>query len=58
MRFAVSPGEEESGYMHLPSGQSGNPLSVFYRAGHEDWRTGKPTPFLPGESQHLIVLQP
>lgn len=58
MRFAVSPGEEESGYMHLPAGQSGNPLSVFYRAGHEAWLTGKATSFLPGEPQHLIVLQP
>ena len=58
MRFAVSPGDEKSGYLHLPGGQSGNPLSPFYRAGHYDWVTGKPTPFLPGEPQHFLVLQP
>jgi penicillin amidase len=58
MRFAVSPGDEESGYLHLPGGQNGNPLSPFYRAGHYDWFTGKPTPFLPGEPQHFLVLRP
>ena len=58
MRFAVSPGDEESGYLHLPGGQSGNPISPFYRAGHYDWVTGNPTPFLPGEPQHFLVLQP
>jgi penicillin amidase len=58
MRFAVSPGDEESGYLHLPGGQNGNPLSPFYRAGHYDWFNGKPTPFLPGKPQHFLVLRP
>jgi penicillin amidase len=56
-RFAVSPGDEENGYMHMPTGQSGHPLSEYYRAGHEDWVRGRATPFLPGAAVHTLVLQ-
>jgi penicillin amidase len=55
-RFAVSPGNEENGYMHMPAGQSGHPLSEFYRAGHDDWVQGRPTAFLPGKSVHTLRL--
>lgn len=57
-RFAVSPGAEQAGYLHLPAGQSGHPLSPFYRRGHADWVTGRPTPFLPGEAAHTLTLTP
>jgi penicillin G amidase len=57
-RFAVSPGHEEQGYLHLPGGQSGHPLSPYYRAGFMDWANGTPLPFLPGASQHRLTLQP
>jgi penicillin amidase len=57
-RFAVEPGHEEYGYMHMPGGQSDNPLSPFYGAGHEDWAQGKATPFLPGETKYTLVLTP
>ena len=56
-RFAVSPGHEDQGYIHLPGGQSGHPLSPYYRAGFTDWAQGLPTPFLPGPSQHRLMLQ-
>ena len=36
-RFAVSPGHEDQGYFHMPGGQSGHPLSPYYRAGFMDW---------------------
>ena len=49
-RFAVSPGDEQNGYFHMPAGQSGHPMSDFYRAGHDDWAQGRATPFLPGET--------
>lgn len=55
-RFAVSPGDEESGYMHMPAGQSGHPMSDFYRAGHDAWVEGHATPFLPGRAVHTLVL--
>ena len=57
-RFGVQPGHEDSGYFHMPGGQSGNPLSPFYGAGHEDWAQGRPTPFLPGDAKYKLVFLP
>jgi penicillin amidase len=57
-RFVVSPGHEEEGLFEMPGGQSGNPLSPFYRAGHETWARGDPAPFLPGPAVHTLRLQP
>ncbi|HET9472654.1 MAG TPA: penicillin acylase family protein, partial [Steroidobacteraceae bacterium] len=57
-RFAVSPGREAQGYLELPGGPSGHPLSPFYRSGFEDWAAGRPTPFLPGPAAHKLVLAP
>ena len=57
-RFAVSPGHEAQGYLHIPGGQSGHPLSPYYRAGFAAWAAGKPLPFLPGSVQHRLMLQP
>ncbi len=58
LRFVVSPGRENEGIYHMPGGQSGHPLSPFYRAGHEAWVNGTPTPLLPGETQHTLTLTP
>ncbi len=57
-RFVVSPGHEEDGLFHMPTGQSGHPLSPFYRAGHDAWVKGEPTPFLPGETLYRLELVP
>jgi penicillin amidase len=57
-RFAVSPGSEAGGYLHMPAGQSGHPLSDYYRVGHDAWVEGRPSPFLPGEAKHTLVLKP
>ena len=57
-RMVVSPGREELGIFHMPGGQSGHPLSPHYRDGHEAWAQGKPTPFLPGATVHLLELMP
>ncbi|HSN52429.1 MAG TPA: penicillin acylase family protein [Woeseiaceae bacterium] len=57
-RFSVSPGDEEHGLMHMPTGQSGHPLSSFYRKGHDEWVHGRPSPFLPGEPRHQLTLVP
>lgn len=58
LRLVVAPGQEADGILHLPGGQSGNPLSPFYRAGHEAWLQGDPTPFLPGPPVHQLQLVP
>jgi penicillin amidase len=57
-RFAVSPGHESEGYLHIPGGQSGHPLSPYYRAGFMEWARGEPLPFLPGSAQHTLTLTP
>jgi penicillin amidase len=57
-RFVVAPGHEEEGVFHMPGGQSGHPLSPYYRAGYDDWAQGRPTPFLPGPAQHTLRLEP
>jgi penicillin amidase len=56
-RFAVSPGHEEEGYLLIPGGQSGHPLSPYYRAGFMEWARGEVLPFLPGPAQHTLVLE-
>ena len=57
-RMVVSPGREGNGIFHMPTGQSGHPLSLHYRDGHEAWVKGEPTPFLPGPPVHLLELLP
>ena len=57
-RLVVSPGHEDEAIFHMPGGQSGHPLSPYYRAGHEAWVKGEPTPLLPGPAQHTLVLKP
>lgn len=56
-RMAVSPGKESEGIFHMPTGQSGHPFSPFYRAGHEDWVQGRPSPFLPGPAQYRLRME-
>ncbi len=58
LRLVVSPGREDEGIFHMPGGQSGHPLSPFYRAGHDAWVNGTPTPLLPGPTQHTLTLTP
>jgi penicillin G amidase len=57
-RMIVSPGREAEGIMHMPTGQSGHPLSPFYANSHRAWIDGEATPFLPGEALHTIALTP
>ena len=57
-RFVVSPGREAEGIFHMPGGQSAHPLSPFFRAGHDAWLRGEPTPFLPGATVHRLTFRP
>ena len=56
-RFAVSPGREKDGYFHMPTGQSGHPLSAHYRDANAAWARGQATPFLPGPAVHTLTLR-
>lgn len=57
-RMVVSPGHEVDGFIQMPGGQSGHPLSPFWGAGHEDWVHGRPTPFLPGKTAYTLRMTP
>lgn len=57
-RFAVSPGRESEGIFEMPGGEAANPLSPYFRAGHEAWAHGDPSPFLPGPAEHTLELVP
>ena len=57
-RFAVSPGHESGGYLDIAGGQSGHPLSPYYRAGFHAWAQGEPLSFLPGPKRHALLLSP
>ena len=57
-RMVVAPGHEADGIIHMPGGQSGNPLSPFWGAGHDDWVRGRPTPVLPGKAEYSLTLTP
>jgi penicillin amidase len=55
-RMIVSPGRESEGVMHMPTGQSGHPLSPFYANSHAAWVNGEATPFLPGPTVYTLTL--
>ncbi|HOW75343.1 MAG TPA: penicillin acylase family protein [Candidatus Competibacteraceae bacterium] len=57
-RLVVAPGREATAILHAPGGQSGHPLSPYYRTGHDAWTMGRPTPLEPGSLQHRLTLQP
>ena len=57
-RMVVSPGREDQGIMQMPGGQSGHPLSPYYRSQHEAWLQGRPVPFHPGPARWNLTLQP
>jgi penicillin amidase len=57
-RLVVAPGREANGILHMPGGQSGHPLSPFYRAGFDAWADGRPLPLLPGPARHRLTLTP
>jgi len=57
-RMDVEPGHAQNGIFEMPTGQSGYPLSPFYRNSEPAWEQGKATPFLPGAVRDTLVFQP
>ena len=51
-------GTRRRAYLELPGGESGHPLSPYYRAGFAGWARGEALPFLPGASEHTLTLTP
>jgi penicillin amidase len=57
-RLVVAPGHEANAIFHMPTSQSGHPMSPYYMVGHEAWVKGEATPLLPGEALYSLYLQP
>ena len=57
-RMVISPGREADGILHIPSGQSGHPLSENYKDQFSYWWKGEPLPFLSGPTTHTLTLNP
>ncbi len=57
-RLDVEPGHEQNGIFEMPTGQSGYPLSPFYRNSQRAWELGQATGFLPGATRDTLAFQP
>lgn len=57
-RLVVAPGHFEDAILHMPGGQSGQPLSPYYRDQQDYWLKGLPMPLAAGKSEHTLLLQP
>ena len=57
-RMTLAPGREDQSLFQMPGGQSGHPLSPYYRTGHQDWVDGTPAPLLPAAEQWSLRLSP
>lgn len=57
-RMVVAPGHEDKGILVIPAGQSGHPLSPFYRADHAFWLDEQPLGFLPQAEKYQQQLHP
>jgi len=53
-RMVISPGKSEDGILHMPTGQSGHPLSPHYDDQHWYWERGLPLPFKPVPSESIL----
>lgn len=57
-RLVVSPGHFDDAILHMPGGQSGHPLSPYYRDQQSYWLKGLPMALTAGKSEHTLLLQP
>jgi len=57
-RMVISPSHEDQAILHMPTSQSGHPLSPYYGLGHEDWVKGTATPLLPAKTKWVLYLNP
>ncbi|WP_423187143.1 penicillin acylase family protein [Alishewanella sp. d11] len=57
-RMVVAPGHEQQGILVIPGGQSGHPLSPFFRADYPYWQGEVALPFLPGPKKYQQQLVP
>jgi penicillin G amidase len=58
MRLVISPGHARDGFLHMPGGQSGHPLSSHYRDQHHYWVRGLPQALAAGPPNYRLRLTP
>lgn len=56
-RLVVAPNHFEDAILHMPGGQSGQPLSPYYRDQQNYWLKGLPMALMAGKPEHLLLLQ-
>jgi penicillin amidase len=57
-RLVVAPGHFEDAILHMPGGQSGQPLSRYYRDQQNYWLKGLTMPLTAGKPEYTLLLQP
>jgi penicillin amidase len=57
-RMVVAPGHEGNGILHIPGGQSGQPLSPHYNDQQQAWAEGLVLPFETGVGLHRLEFVP
>ncbi len=57
-RLVVAPGHFDDAILHAPGGQSGQPLSPYYRDQQRYWLKGLPMSLTPGKSEYTMMLTP
>lgn len=57
-RLVISPGHETEAFLHIPTGQSGHPLSPHYRDSQPAWVGGVATPLLSQRATRVLTLVP
>jgi len=57
-RLVVAPGHFDDAILHMPGGQSGHPMSPYYRDQQNYWVKGLPMALAAGKSEHTLLLQP
>lgn len=58
MRMVVSPEPESPGLFELPGGESGHPLSPWYKDEFAAWAQGAPAPLAPGRAVRTLRFKP
>lgn len=57
-RLVVAPDHFEDAILHMPGGQSGQPLSPYYSDQQNYWLKGLSLPLMAGKPEHKLLLQP
>jgi len=57
-RLVVAPGHEANAIFHMPTGQSGHPLSPHYRDQQRDWIGGVASGLLAGKTESVVDISP